>query len=375
MAKKKGPIPCQRPELLGLLQACKEKPEDDGPRLILADWLDDHSRGPADEARVRAIRAGVEAGRLPEGDERRRSLEDEARKLFVTHENEWLGPLVPFCGRWYSAIERGMLHVTARGGEILTKAGAEAARSEEYAWVDSLRIGRFSSEAGEKLLASGLLPSLNALSLADTDFDWRGIKALALSPQLANLRELNLSQTRTGIHLGPLVHSPHLGNLRSLNLDSTGAGASGTIDLAGTKKLPALRELVLSRNNMELHDLTPLLRTKALKGLTRLNLFQNVLRDEGLAMLAANPAFSTLEDLDVSCNAIGDAGAIALAGVKWKGLKRLDLHSNLIGEAGALALAASPALENIEILDLSKNKAGRRGNAALRERFGERVKA
>jgi uncharacterized protein (TIGR02996 family) len=374
MAKKKEPAAGPRPELLGLLQACKEKPEDDGPRLILADWVEDHSRGPADEARVRAIRAGVEAGRLPEGDERRVSLEAEARKLFAKHRDEWLGPLVPFCGRWYSAIERGLLYVIARGGEILTKAGAEAGRGEEYAWVDSLRIGRFSSEAGEKLLASGLLPSVNALSLADTDFSWRGINALAPSPQLANLRKLNLSQTRTGFHLGPLVKSPHLGNLRSLNLDSTGAGAPGMSELAGTKKLPALRELVLSRNNMELHDLTPLLKTKALNRLTRLNLFQNVLRDKGLALLTANPAFSTLEDLDVSCNAVGDAGAVALAGVKWKGLKKLDLHSNLIGEAGALALAASPALENVEFLDFSKNKAGRRGNAALRERFGERVK-
>src|SRR5262249_39644909 len=83
---------------------------------ILADWLEDHSRGPADEARVRAIRAGVEAGRLPEGDERRDSLEDEARKMFVKHEDEGLGAPVAFCGPWYSALERGVVAGTGPGG-------------------------------------------------------------------------------------------------------------------------------------------------------------------------------------------------------------------------------------------------------------------
>src|SRR5438046_30326 len=31
----------ERPELLALLQACKEEPEE-APRLVLADWLEEH---------------------------------------------------------------------------------------------------------------------------------------------------------------------------------------------------------------------------------------------------------------------------------------------------------------------------------------------
>ena len=30
------------PDLLALLRASKEAPDDDGPRHVLADWLDDH---------------------------------------------------------------------------------------------------------------------------------------------------------------------------------------------------------------------------------------------------------------------------------------------------------------------------------------------
>ena len=39
-----------QPELLALLQGCKEAPDDPLPRLILADWLEEH--GLADWVRL-----------------------------------------------------------------------------------------------------------------------------------------------------------------------------------------------------------------------------------------------------------------------------------------------------------------------------------
>ena len=35
-------VPHSRPEMLSFLAAVKEAPDDDTPRLILADWLDEH---------------------------------------------------------------------------------------------------------------------------------------------------------------------------------------------------------------------------------------------------------------------------------------------------------------------------------------------
>src|SRR4051812_41868891 len=51
-----------RPELLGLLAACKERPDEDGPRLVLADWLEEN--GESDRAAfVRAqVRRANEIG-------------------------------------------------------------------------------------------------------------------------------------------------------------------------------------------------------------------------------------------------------------------------------------------------------------------------
>ena len=50
------------PTLLGLLATCKADPDDDTPRLILADWLDDYG-DEADQARACLIRTQCELAR------------------------------------------------------------------------------------------------------------------------------------------------------------------------------------------------------------------------------------------------------------------------------------------------------------------------
>src|SRR5437016_2642828 len=59
------------------LQAILEAHDDDAPRLVYADWLDDHG----DEWRAEFIRVQCEAARLPEGDPRRRELAARADEL------------------------------------------------------------------------------------------------------------------------------------------------------------------------------------------------------------------------------------------------------------------------------------------------------
>jgi uncharacterized protein (TIGR02996 family) len=43
--------------LQGLLEDCKRHPEDDTPRLILADWLDDH--GQSERAELVRLQCGL----------------------------------------------------------------------------------------------------------------------------------------------------------------------------------------------------------------------------------------------------------------------------------------------------------------------------
>src|SRR5262245_3874429 len=71
----------------GFLQAIREAPDDDGVRLIYADWLGE--RGEVERAEL--IRVQCELERLPPGDPCRPGLEDRADDLLGEHEMDWLG--------------------------------------------------------------------------------------------------------------------------------------------------------------------------------------------------------------------------------------------------------------------------------------------
>src|SRR5262245_44958530 len=72
------------------LQAIRDVPDDDTPRLVYADWLED--QGKADSlARAEFIRVQIALSHLPQYDPRRPALEDRESDLLAEHEEEWLG--------------------------------------------------------------------------------------------------------------------------------------------------------------------------------------------------------------------------------------------------------------------------------------------
>src|SRR5436305_9462466 len=70
------------------LRAIRERPDDDLPRLIYADYLDE--RG---DPRGEFIRIQIERPTLPFHTARRYELLARERELLRRHEDEWLGPL------------------------------------------------------------------------------------------------------------------------------------------------------------------------------------------------------------------------------------------------------------------------------------------
>jgi uncharacterized protein (TIGR02996 family) len=80
-----------------------EDPDDDTPRLIYADWLDD--RGQTDRAEF--IRLQCEIARLPEDDDRLPPLQEIERRLLERCQDQWLGPLRPLFSGW--TFRRGFL--------------------------------------------------------------------------------------------------------------------------------------------------------------------------------------------------------------------------------------------------------------------------
>ena len=73
----------------GLLSDICESPEDDTPRLVYADWLEEHDQ----PERAEFIRVQIELARLSRDDPRRPDLALRERELLTAHEAQWLGPL------------------------------------------------------------------------------------------------------------------------------------------------------------------------------------------------------------------------------------------------------------------------------------------
>src|SRR5262249_2866315 len=73
-----------------LLQAIRDEPGDDLPRLAYADWLEEHGAAPRGEM----IRVQIELTRGSPDRKRALVLLRRLRELVVAHRREWLGPLV-----------------------------------------------------------------------------------------------------------------------------------------------------------------------------------------------------------------------------------------------------------------------------------------
>jgi uncharacterized protein (TIGR02996 family) len=86
------------------LRSIVESPDDDTPRLVYADWLDDRGN-----PRGEFIRVQCRLARMTPDNALRPQLETRARELLDRHQDQWLGPLRPLLSRW--VFRRGFLDV------------------------------------------------------------------------------------------------------------------------------------------------------------------------------------------------------------------------------------------------------------------------
>jgi uncharacterized protein (TIGR02996 family) len=226
------------------LHALREQPEDDAPRLVYADWLEEHG----DPDRAEFIRAQVRLAGMDEDDPERAALEDRERALLAAHEAEWLGPLPPDVAK--VTFRRGFVNKVVLGGNppdlaaLGTFCARHAVRKLEFlrppepgelarwplpAGVLSLRLHYLppsAALAGElllRLVASPHLGGLTALGLRGDGADDEFAAALASSPVLGRLEALHLdSHTLTDAGLARLIRRPHLSRLSRLHLRAPG---------------------------------------------------------------------------------------------------------------------------------------------------------
>ena len=80
-----------RPELIALLDACKDEPDDDAPRLVLADWLEEYG-DESDRDRAEFIRLQIER----DGED---DLSPREQALLHDRGPSWLWPIIDVsCG-------------------------------------------------------------------------------------------------------------------------------------------------------------------------------------------------------------------------------------------------------------------------------------
>ena len=148
---------------VAFVQAITENPEDDSPRLVYADWLDEHGQ----PERAEFIRVQCQLARVATGDPRRSRLEAREQELLSGHVEEWARPL-PRAVRALATSSRltrlTTLHLSACGIDD------EACR----------------------VVAAAPWASLHVLDLSSNAVGDGGVEALLTAPHVSRLGVLDL---------------------------------------------------------------------------------------------------------------------------------------------------------------------------------------
>lgn len=209
-----------------LLAAVLAHPDDDTPRLVYADWLQENGQ----LERAEFIRVQIELARRPN-----LALQARESALLAAYGERWLAPLRtpdgPLFGEAHGVFRRGFVEIIwMTAGRFLERADLLFTRIP----VRELRVTRTSLEDFTRLIGSDVLLRLATLDLSDRKLGDEAVSLLAGSPPLRNLRVLRLRGCGF-THAGAiaLVRSPFLSGLRTLDVSYNALGPAA---------LAALRE-------------------------------------------------------------------------------------------------------------------------------------
>lgn len=341
MAKRKATAPTAG-DGADLLAAIRARPDEDTPRLIYADWLDENKQ----PDRAEFIRVQCALARGSEYDANRAELQLREHQLLTASRKSAWGelPVKPVKEKTFA---RGFVDsISAHAATFLAGAGAlfDAVPVRE---LRPLKIG----PAWNQLLASEHLLRLRALDLHSSAISRKRAAELADSPNLAGLHELNLGANGTlgADGLRALLVSPHLRELRTLHLNHCHLDNDALVALAECKSLPNLRHLNLSGNGIGPEGAAHLARSKWLAQLDRLDIEVNPLGDAGALALVEAGLFNRHARLDLLQVALTVEGLRALGRSTRLGALR-ELRAQAADGDGLAAVAEAPAFAHLTAL-------------------------
>jgi uncharacterized protein (TIGR02996 family) len=409
----------------GFLDDIIAHPDDDAPRLIYADWLEEHGDG----ARAEFIRVQVESAVLPHWDARRVRLRLRERAQVEQHGDDWRDELPGIRGITWGEFRRGFvagaafasmkalqeqaaacwaaapieaasvrwprpreshegLKAIAGLRELsvtgtLYNAHREVGRLADMPLLSTLRVLHIADctlgvEGLRRLLASAHLGNLRVLRVPRNYIGNGGVRALSGAPSLTSLEEIDLSESgaygrygedpiidATGLHV--LADWPGLARLRSLNLSGNYAGRDGLRALLHSPRVTGLKELFLRGNGLTSQAVQEFRDARAGLQLDVLDLGENLLRDRGMTSLVKASCLSELKVLDIDRCEMTTAAARSLAKAPFlASLRRLNVNHNSFGLEGVQAILNKTPPE-LHTLRVANNDIGTEGAAWLAE--------
>jgi uncharacterized protein (TIGR02996 family) len=356
----------------GFLQAIIENPYDDAPRLVYADWLEEHGDPRAEFIRVQCALAHLKAD-----DERRPELVVREQDLLREHSDAWVGKLKPLVTGY--GFCRGFIEwVSLPGRSFLTKA-EELLALAPIRQLRLTRLGMGNFPAAE-LAVMPQLAKLIGLELAGVAGDDR-INTILRSPHLKQLTRLQLDDVRYGEQtlktilggalarldslelvgdaprdLMPLICRPKI-PLREFSIKSPEGvlNRDDVIELARAKNLAKLKHLDLRNSNVQVPGATALAKSKLLAKLEVLGLKSCSIGVHGMQALASSPNLTDLRALNLEGNHFGVNGLRAIVGAPWKLLTTLNLGNNDLDDRCLLLLRDWQGLGRLRYLSLADN--------------------
>jgi uncharacterized protein (TIGR02996 family) len=389
-----------------LYRAIVARPEDDTPRLVYADWLEENGR--EQEAEFIRLECRLETA-TPDQPEYADLLDrqEELRLWLQTHAP---GPRLNFGKRLYVESGNAWWRWTSRGFPQLQTFAADghvrpgsrsirafaAALEKAFAMLPSreLNIEVLTIEELTELLKQPIIAALDSLLIQISTDEQTGDEAarvIANCQQLQNLRHASLMFPIGEAGADCLGRSEHLGRMEWLSLDAynlsppairslgdgewfrnlrrltlvDGLSAEAFEELSRLPPFIHLNSLNLSENSFTVSAWREFARSKTFPRLTRLDLNETVMSDGQLAALAGANGFR-LASLDLSFCSIGNEGAVALIEAPWAGsLRLLDLSFNRLGPIAMNAIAGCRHFAELKHLVLSGNPIGVTGLKAI----------
>ena len=333
MARAPTRFPTHGPELRALLTACHREPDDDTPRLVLADWLEER-----DDPRGELVRLQVRLAAMPAGD-------GEYDALFERHQKWWRK-----YGRMWakeaggSAVEDVLWDPGPhdRGLPTVGHYDSHACEFESFHFQEA-PLGRLPAVVADGwpgmtwVLPAGLRAESEWDEADDFDDEDDDMSA-AYDPETDTFTEPPRDDPFDTFRQPPWKGSPTPVGVRFPREMIADAG-----HITQVARVPNLRGLALCESRPS-PSLLP--HVAKIKGLEHLDLNDMRLDDAGVRRLAP---LKKLRTLAARGAAITDAGAAQLA--KFTELRELRLGTRRLTAAGYQALAK---LSKLEVLELAK---------------------